>query len=106
MTEEQARQILAGRRAETLVEVIEGGWADMVAEGRKWRKSTRANVVHDFMVERADRALVGLDGVHRIERYRIPMYVFDQQAIVRFKKHDGAMLTRNISTQHQLGMST
>jgi hypothetical protein len=101
MDESQARELFAGDRAEALVEVIEGGWADMTEDGTPWRKTTRANVVHDHTVRRADAVLLGFDGVRRIERHRIPMYVFDDRAVVRFKKHDGGLLTRNVLTRHQ-----
>jgi len=105
MDEGEARQVLAGERAEALVGVIEGAWAAMVAEGRPRRKRTRASIVNDHMALLADERLLPLDGVHKIERCGIPMYVFDERAVVRFKKHDSGLLTSNIPTRHQQALA-
>jgi len=101
MDEATARKILAGKRAQALVDVVEYGWDQMVKEGKPRRRRTRANIVWDYMVEAAEQDVEPLPGVHRIVRHDIPMFVFDQRVVVRFKKHDRKLHYANVTTEHQ-----
>ena len=101
MDEATARTILAGKRAQALVDVVDYGWSQMVAEGYPRTRRTRANIVWDYMIEAAEQEVEPLPGVHRIVRYQIPMFVFDQQLVLRFKKHDQQLLYANVRTGHQ-----
>jgi hypothetical protein len=101
MYESEVREMLAGERAEALVALVEGAWAEMVSRKMPSRKRTRASVMWDNMLELADQLLVPLDGVHRFELRRIPMYAIDDRIAIRFKKHNEAGLTRSVWTDHQ-----
>lgn len=107
MYEAEAREILAGKRAAVLVEIVEGGWARMVAENRKRRKRTRANIVSDYMGELADELLEPLEGVYRTEtKSGMPFFVIDERMALRFKKHDKQMLVGNVQTIIQRRLAT
>ncbi len=98
MDEAQARFILAGERADRLVEVVRSAWKSHIAEKRVRSDRTRANIVWDYMVENADTLIEPLPGVERrIVRYLPgpdwPLYIFDGHLGVRFKKHTGNALT-------------
>ncbi len=62
MDEAEARQIL-NLRAKVLVDVVEKGWAAMVAEERTRSRRARAGIVYDYMVAEAQSTLAPLAGV-------------------------------------------
>lgn len=101
LDEAQARQIIGQAGAAVLVDVIEGAWQDHVDEGKPRHSTTRANVVWDYMVKRADADLAPMEGVTRVERYRRPVYVLRDRMLLRFKMHSHDFTTVNVSTRRQ-----
>jgi len=61
----------------------------------------RASILHDHMVDRARKEFQGVKGVHFLEG-RLFLLSIDQQIIVRFKKLDDDMKSRNYPTLHAL----
>jgi hypothetical protein len=101
LSEADARQILRGERAEAIVDIVDSAWDAHLQERRARSRRTRANIVWDAMSDFAERTLVSMDGVARIERYGIPLYAFDDQLVLNFKKHTDDFLTHNVATDHQ-----
>jgi hypothetical protein len=100
-SEAEARQILEGERATALVEIIEGGWNEYVAEKRVRRPRARANIVWDNMIDLADDKLTPLTGVKVTRDHDNPMWVIDDRLLLRFKKLDREFMTRNVLTKIQ-----
>lgn len=102
VSEAVVRRVIGVEGAEALVEITEGAWQDYVDEGlTRYHRSTRANVVWDYMAKRSDDVLVPMDGVVRIERHGRPMYVLRDRLLLRPKLHTD-MTTRNYPTAAQL----
>lgn len=99
LDEAQARQIIGQDGAAVLVDVIEGGWKDHVQEGVPRHSTTRANVVWDYMVKRADVDLAAMEGVTRVERYGRPVYVLRDLLMLRFKLLHNDLGASNVSTR-------
>lgn len=101
-SETEVRRIIGADGAEALVGVISGGWQGYLDERRVRSRRTRANVVWDNMVERADKELVGhFNGVRRVDVHGSAAYVLNDRLLLRFKKHDRKMRTSNIMTAVQ-----
>ncbi|WP_431901275.1 hypothetical protein [Micromonospora chalcea] len=102
ITEAEARKIIGVDGAQALVKIVGSAWKRFLDEGIKRSPTTRAGVVWDYMVEAADQHLLGkFDGVQRVMLDKSPAYVLRNRVLLRFKKHDRAMLTRNIPTELQ-----
>lgn len=102
ISEAMVRQIIGVEGAQVLIEIVRGGWQDHLNEGRpRFHRSTRAHVVWDYMVQRADESLAGMDGVRRIERQDRPLYILRDLIMVRPKLHTRDMRTRNYPTTAQ-----
>ena len=60
---------------------------------------TRAGFIHDFMVEHADKAFDALHDVRRADRNGLIMYAFADSIVLRFKKLDDELTSRNHRTR-------
>jgi hypothetical protein len=106
VSEAAVRRVIGVEGAEILVNIIEGAWGDYVAEGvTRYHRSTRANVVWDYMAKRCDDMLPEMEGVHRTERHGRPLFVLRERFIVRPKMHTDAN-TRNNPTVAQIAVQT
>lgn len=96
------RKIIGSDGAATLIDIISGAWQAYVDEGRARRRRTRAGIVWEGMIERADRDLVEVfDGVRRVDLTGSAGYVLCERILLRFKKHDRTMRTANVGTTVQ-----
>lgn len=96
------RQVIGVEGAEALVDITRGAWQDYVDEGRaRFHRSTRANIVWDYMVKRADALLADMVGVVRVERQERPLYVLRELVMIRPKLHTRDATTRNYPTRAQ-----
>ncbi len=103
ITEAEARQILAGERAEALCAAVSQSWKDHLALRQDWTPRTRANVLSDFMIRNADSCFARLDGVTRILHNEMVMFVVDDALVLRLKKHDRRdYATANYPTRAQM----
>jgi hypothetical protein len=101
-SEAEARRVIGPAGAATLIDIISGGWQVYLDEGRVRRRRTRAGIVWEGMIERADRDLRdSFDGVRKVELPESAGYVLCERILLRFKKHDRAMRTTNVSTVMQ-----
>ncbi len=85
----------------TIHSVVHGAWDDWKdwSKGSKvFRKRTRANIVHDFMMERAVTALANVSGVNVIHRDQTVKILFGDEVLLRFKKGNSMGLGSNIET--------
>ncbi|MFD6752687.1 hypothetical protein [Micromonospora gifhornensis] len=102
ITEKEARKIIGIDGAGALVKIVGGAWKRFVDEGVKRSPAARAIVVWDYMIEEAEKHLLGkFDGVERVMLSKSPAYVLRNRILLRFKKHDHDMLTKNIPTELQ-----
>lgn len=102
LNETMVRHIVGVEGARALIEITEGAWQDYVGEGRsRFHRSTRAAIVWDHMVLRANDDLCSLEGVRREERHDRPLYVLRETIVMRPKMHDRQLLTRNYPTRAQ-----
>lgn len=102
VNEAMVRQIVGAEGAQALIQITEGAWQDYIDEGRiRFHRSTRAHVIWDYMVQRSDGLLVGMEGVERIERQTRPLYVLRDTIAIRPKLHTREATTRNYPTQAQ-----
>lgn len=104
-TEAKTRKAVGVEGAQRLVSVVEGAWEDFVAEGRPRHRRTRANIVWENMVARADQEIAPLQHVQRVVIHETPWYVFNQRCALRLKLHTARLLTRNVGTNHQKGIA-
>jgi hypothetical protein len=101
-SEAEVRQIVGTDGAATLIEIISGAWQAYLDEGRVRRRRTRAGIVWEAMIERADRDLLtSFDGVRKVELPDSAGYVLCDRILMRFKKHDRKMRTTNVGTTVQ-----
>lgn len=104
LSEAVVRRIVGTEGAEALVGITEGAWQDYIDEGvTRLHRSTRANVVWDYMAKRSDALLAGMDGVRRVVRHDRPMYVLRDRVVLRPKLHTRDTITRNFPTPAQIG---
>lgn len=102
VSEAVVRKVIGVDGAEALIEITGGAWQDYVDEAvTRYHRSTRANVVWDYMVKRSDAALADWDGVRREESHGRPMYVLRDRLLLRPKLHTRDATTRNYSTEAQ-----
>lgn len=102
VSEAMVRQIVGVDGANALIQITEGAWQDYIDEGRiRFHRSTRAHVVWDYMVQRSDALLAGMEGVERIERQTRPPYVLRDSIAIRPKLHTRDATTRNYPTRAQ-----
>jgi hypothetical protein len=105
--ETEVREVLA-RREETILAIAHGAWNDWLELPNRSRlrfARTRANIVHDFMIDRAMSAFSGDADVHPIVKDETAKFLFDRRVLVRFKKGDGNGLGSNIETQAVLAFT-
>lgn len=103
ISEAVVRRVIGVQGAEALVTITERAWQDYVDEDiLRFHRSTRANIVWDYMVQRSDDVLTEMDGVQRVERHGRPMYVLRERLILRPKLHTRETTTRNYPTAPQL----
>lgn len=102
LSEAMVRHIVGVEGAQVLIDITHGAWEDYVSEGRpRFHRSTRAAILWDYMVARADADLCDLEGVRRDERHDRPLYVLRESVMMRPKMHDRQLLTRNYPTRAQ-----
>lgn len=105
LNEAMVRHIVGVEGAKALIKIIEGAWQDYVDEARpRFHRSTRAAIVWDHMVLRANVDLCRMDGVRRADRHDRPLYVLRETILLRPKMHDRQLLTRNYPTRAQRQM--
>lgn len=98
-SEAEARRVIGPDGAATLIEIISGGWQAYLDEGRLRRlRRTRAGIVWEGMIERADDLLGNFDGVRKVNLPESAGYVLCERILLRFKKHDRTMRTTNVPT--------
>ncbi len=105
VTEGVVRKAVGVEGAQLLVDIIEGAWQDHLDEGRLRTRWTRASIVWDAMVSRADASLSPWDGVTRVVRLERPMYVLSDRVLLRFKKHSRELQTHNYPTPSQRALA-
>jgi hypothetical protein len=99
------RQVVGVQGAQALVDVTRGAWQDYIDEDRqRFHRATRAHIVWDYMVQRADAVLADMEGVARIKRHERPLYVLRQLIMIRPKLHTRETATRNYPTKAQLNV--
>jgi hypothetical protein len=102
LSEAMVRHVVGLEGARALINITLGAWEDYVNEGRpRFHRSTRAAIIWDYMVTRADDDLCSMDGVRRDERHERPLYVLRETIMIRPKMHDRQLLTRNYPTRAQ-----
>jgi hypothetical protein len=99
-SEAEARRVIGPAGAATLIDIISGGWQAYLDEGRLRRlRRTRAGIVWEGMIERADHDLLdNFDGVRKVNLPESAGYVLCERILLRFKKHDRTMRTTNVPT--------
>lgn len=87
----------------TIRAVVLGAWDDWreLAKGGAdmFRRRTRANIVHDFMIQRAIASLEGISGVNIIHRDQTTKFLFEDEVLLRFKKGNAMGFGSNIETK-------
>lgn len=99
MTEEEARALLNGRRAEVLRSIWDDAWMQYRADGRKRHYRARAGVMWDNAVTLAEAKLTSLPGVVRRGADEMPVYVFDDVMAVTLKKTSRQLRTAGARTR-------
>jgi hypothetical protein len=105
--EADVRRALA-RWESAIQDIVRGAWADWLALPNRSRlrfSRTRANVVHDLMVDRGIAAFNGEADVRVIMKDETAKFLFDRHVLVRFKKGGGKGLGSNIETQAVLAFT-
>lgn len=101
-SEGDARAILGrGDRATRIVKIVEQAWQRHIDDGQVRRKSVRAGIVWNHMVDEAESLLTNQSGIERVGTDEMPMWRVDDRLILRFKKHDRDLLTNNYQTKIQ-----
>lgn len=104
VSEAVVRRVVGTEGAEALMAITGGAWQDYENEGvPRFHRSTRANIVWDYMAKRSNQLLAGMDGVRRVDRHDRPMYVLRERLIIRPKLHTRETATRNYPTAAQVG---
>ena len=102
LSEAMVRHIVEPEGAQVLIDITRGAWGDYVREGlSRFHRSTRAAIVWDYMVLRANEQLCDLEGVRSDKRHDRPLYVLRESVMMRPKMHDRQLLTRNYPTRAQ-----
>ena len=100
-SETEARKIISPDGASALIGIITGGWQDYLDEGRRRSRRTRAGIVWEAMIERADEDLKDFDGVSQVSIHGSRAYVLSDRLLMRLKKHDRRLRTSNVPTAVQ-----
>lgn len=104
LSEAVVRRVIGAEGAEALIKITADAWKDYVDEGvTRYHRSTRANVVWDYMAKRGDDTLPDMDGVQKMERHSRPLYVLRERLVLRPKMHRETA-TRNYPTPAQLAV--
>jgi len=74
-----------------------GQWTPTFRFGR-----TRANILWEFIIKRADEAFANDPGIERKEKHQTVSYIIDETVLFRFKKGDRQGYTCNVPTQRAL----
>ena len=89
-------------RGATLRSAIQGGWNSLIEKHpeRVWwrRKATRAGLVWEYSVQNVITALDADEGVRVIPHNDTVSFILDDQVLVRFKKADLQLRSRNYPT--------
>jgi hypothetical protein len=102
LSEAMVRHVVGIDGARALIEIVQGAWDDYVQENRfRFHRSTRANIVWDYMVIRSDALLAEADGVKRVLREERPVYILRDLFALRPKMHTRDGLTQNYATSAQ-----
>lgn len=89
-------------RAALCRQAIEGGWEDL--RGKQpdlawWRrKTTRAAIMWENVVDRAIKLFDGKSGIKHIPHYDTASFIFDDLVLARFKLADIGLVTSNYPT--------
>lgn len=106
LSEAMIRHVVGPEGARALIGVVQGAWDDYVEEGKlRFHRSTRANIVWDYMAQRSLDVLADAEGVECVLREDRPIFVFRGLFAMRPKMHDRAGLTRNYPTSSQLALA-
>lgn len=103
-SEAMVRHLVGVAGAQVLIDITQGAWNDYINEGHpRFHRSTRAAIVWDYMVQRADEEFQEhlVEGVTRQELHERPLYVVRGMVVLRPKKHDRYLQTRNYPTMTQ-----
>lgn len=104
VSEAVVRRVIGVEGAQALISIVEGAWQDYLNEDiSRYHRSTRANIVWDYMARRSDDVLGEMDGVERVERHERPLYVLRERLLLRPKLHTQDSTTRNYATRAQRG---
>lgn len=102
LSEAMVRHVLGSEGAEALIGIIQGAWDDFRGEGiRRMHRTTRANIVWDYMAQRSEVAFAAADGVTAVWVEERPIYVVRDCFAMRPKMHSRDILTRNYPTATQ-----
>lgn len=102
--EQQAARTILGPYHRDLAEIVYGAWSDYTNTHLTYPVSarTRANIVWDYMVRRADERFAGDSRITVAYQGQTVWFVLDQRWLLRFKKGDHDGLSNNIQTQQAL----
>lgn len=102
LSEAVVHRVIGVEGAEALINITKGAWEDYTDEGiARYHRSTRANVVWDYMAKRSEDVLAPMDGVKQIERYQRPLFVLRDRLVLRPKLHTESS-TRNYPTDSRV----
>jgi hypothetical protein len=94
-----------GPHADTLVECVDGAWADWLAArqfhtraGNSLSPTSRATIIYDLVVQRARRAFASTAGVRVSHQRGLFTLHFGNDFVVRFKKLGTDLSTQGIPT--------
>lgn len=105
LSEAMIRHIVGPEGARALIDIVQGAWDDYVQEGKlRFHRSTRANIVWDYMAQKAVDTFMDADGVEFVHREGRPILVFRGLFAMRPKMHDRSGFTRNYPTSSQLAL--
>lgn len=106
LSEAMIRHVVGPEGAKALIDVVQGAWDDYVQEGKlRFHRSTRANIVWDYMAQRSVEVFTDAEGVECVPREDRPIFVFRGLFAMRPKMHDRAGSTRNYPTSSQLALA-
>lgn len=106
LNEAMIRHVVGPEGARALIGVVEGAWEDYLMEGKlRYHRSTRANILWDYMAQRSVDVFADAEGVECVPREDRPIFVLRGLFAMRPKMHDRAGLTRNYPTSSQLTLA-
>jgi len=107
LANEQVVHAALARYETQIIHAVHGGWEDWRALSLAGRlmfpARSRACLVYDFIVQRAEAAFAGDSNVRTLRRDETIKFVFGDSVLLRFKKATDNGLGSNIQTQATLG---